>query len=174
MKLSSPIKSLLTLLVFLPTFAFAASHGDMGKDHKDHSDHEGTHMAKMVEKLGLDESQQMQWKNLHESHHPRMQEIRTEMKEQRKTLHEASKDGFDEAKAEAAAERLGELTTEASLMQARMHAQMDEILTDEQREKFKTYYGKGEKHDRHHNKDRKMKHHEGGGDQNKNADNHQH
>lgn len=163
MNVSSSIKSLLTLLVFVPALGFAASHGDMNKDHKDRGDH----MEKMAEKLDLDESQRMVWQSLHENHHPRMKEIREEMKEQRKALHDASKEGFDEAKAEAAAERLGDLTSEASLMRARMHAEVREILTEEQREKFKKYYSKSKKHDKHHKGGYDKEHGEGGRHENK-------
>ncbi len=158
MYLTSSIKSLLTLLVLIPALSFAGEHGDMNKDRKDRGDH----MEHMAEKLGLDESQRQQWRALHQGYHPRMMEIHEAMKEQRQALHKASKDGFDEAQAQSAADRLGELTSEASIMRARMHAEVREILTEEQLEKFDKYYDEAERHDKHHKKGEGMMHHQGG------------
>lgn len=112
------------------------------------------HMAEMLE---LTEEQRSQWKSMHEEHYPRMQELREKMQAQHQALREASEDGFDEEAAKKAARRLGDLVTESSLERARMHANLVDMLDDEQRAKM------AELHDRMrarmgHEKHEGMKH----------------
>lgn len=169
MYMQSHIKKLLALLFLVPALALA---GEQSGDDKSDRDSMG-HMKHMAEKLELTDSQKEQWKDLHEGYHPRMKEIHKEMKEQREALHKASKNGFDEAQAESAADRLGELTSEASLMRARMHAEVREILTEEQLEKFDKYYDEAKKHkqhDKHHKKDHGMKEHDNHREHNRKRD----
>lgn len=151
MKLPSRLISMLALLFLTPALAFADEQGK----HADKDKHRGgydKHMERMAERLELSEFQREQWSALHEEHHPRMREIHQEMREQRKALKSASEDGFDEFAAETAAERIGELTREATLMRARMHAEVRELLTEEQLDRFGDLHKKKAKrgHGKHH------------------------
>lgn len=141
----------LLALFALPLAAIAEQHG--GKDSK-----HDRHMARMAEKLELTEVQRNEWTALHEAHHPRMKEFKQQMQAQRKALREASEGGFDEAAAETAARRLGDLVAESSLERARMHADLKDILTDEQKASLAEYHKK-----KHGHKDGKHKarNHEG-------------
>lgn len=147
MNLPSKITSLLAVFLLVPAMAIAQEHGDM-------EDKASKQMERMADKLELTDSQRQQWQALHEQYHPRMQEIYEEMREHRENLRESSLNGFDEGLAQVAAERLGELTREASLLGARMHAQVGEILTDEQREQFSEHYKTRDKHGKKHGKDK--------------------
>lgn len=145
----------LLALFALPLAATANQHKDKDGDHS-------RHMERMADKLELTEDQRAEWTALHENHHPRMKELKQQMREQRKALRSASEGGFDEAAAEAAADRLGDLVAESSLERARMHAQLNDILTEEQQAKVSEYQKKkhghkGGKHKaRHHEGKRKM------------------
>lgn len=125
------VTTLLALMLVAPALAVADSHRERGE-----RDDPGRHMERMAERLELTEEQKEDWRTLHEAHLPRMREIRGEMLEQRRALRQAASDGLDETAAENAARRLGELTTEAELERARMHARLQEVLTEEQREKL--------------------------------------
>lgn len=136
----------LTALAVLALLALPLAAGaDKGKGHY------GMHMDRMAEKLELTDAQREQWKALHEAHHPRMQQLREAVREQHEALREVAMGEFDEAAASAAARRLGDLVAESALERARMHAQLHEVLTEEQRAKLAEYHegkhGKG-----HHGK----------------------
>lgn len=130
-----------------------AAGADAGKGEG----HHGKHMDRMAEKLELTDAQREEWKALHEEHHPRMQELQEAMREQHEALREAAKGGFDEAAASAAARRLGDLVAESALERARMHAQLHDMLTEEQRAKLAEFHegkhGKGH-HGEHGKKSR--------------------
>lgn len=135
-------------LLLAPGLALAHDHGPRGGGYGHQGDHE-QHMERMAEKLGLSEAQRQEWTALHQAHHPRMQALQAEMRTQRDALREAATaEGLDEPAAEAAADRLGELTREASLMRARMRAEVLQMLTEEQRGLFGQHYHKGEGHHR--------------------------
>lgn len=146
MKLFTRISSVLALFVLIPSIS-------MADDKDQHWGGQGRHMEHMAEQLELTDDQREQWENLHEVHHPRMREIHKEMQEHRKALKEASTNGFNEAEAEAAARQIGALTAEASLLKARMHSEVNEILTEEQREEF------NQMHDKRGKRGHGMKHH---------------
>jgi periplasmic protein CpxP/Spy len=140
MKLSARFASVFLALFLAPGLALAHDHGPRGAGAGYHGDHE-QHMERMAERLGLSEAQRQEWAALHETHHPHMQALRNEMRAQRNALREAATaEGLDERAAEAAAERLGELTREASLMRARMRAEVLQMLTEEQRGMFGQHY----------------------------------
>lgn len=150
-KLSAPLAML--ALLALPLSAGAEQHMGKGMGKGD----PGRGMERMAEKLDLTEEQRSEWQSLHEAHYPRMKELREAMQAQHQALREASEDGFDEEAAEQAAGRLGDLVAESSLERARMHAQVLEILNEEQREKMAEF------HDRmrdkmHHGEHEGMKH----------------
>lgn len=146
----------LLALFALPLAATANQHQGEEGDHS-------RHMERMADKLELTEDQRAEWSTLHEDHHPRMKELKQQMREQRKALRNASEGGFDEAAAEAAARRLGDLVAESSLERARMHAQLNDILTEEQQAKVSEYQKKKRSHKggnhkaRHHEGKRKMR-----------------
>lgn len=153
-KLSVPLA--LLALVALPLSAGAEQHMGKGMGKGD----PGRGMERMAEKLDLTEEQRSEWKSMHEAHHPRMKELREEMKTQHQALRKASEDGFDEEAAEKAAGRLGDLVAESSLERARMHAQILEILNEEQREKMAEFHDRmrgGMQHGKHEG----MKHKKG-------------
>lgn len=120
--MKTPVKILFAafvLFLLAPAAALADRHGERGE--RDH----GRHMERVAERLELTEAQKVEWKAIHEAHHPRMRELRQEIRVERRALREASDD-------QAARDRLDELMAEVSAEREQMHAQIREILTEEQ------------------------------------------
>lgn len=115
---------LFALLLAVPGIALADHHGK-----REHRGDSGRHMERMAERIELTDAQKAQWQAIHENHMPRMRELRTEMIEQRRAMR-------DEAAAEGASERMQALRSEMAELRAGMRAEVNEILTEEQRAKF--------------------------------------
>jgi Spy/CpxP family protein refolding chaperone len=125
-----------TLLFALPFAVIADEHGG------GQGGHGGAHMERMAEHLDLSEEQRQRMEAIHETNHPRMEELRSQMHEKKETIREAAMTG-DDAAAQAAADELGELASEAALLKANTMATVHGLLNEEQRERFE------EMHERH-------------------------
>ncbi len=106
-----------------------------GKGDHRHGGHMEHRMERMAERLDLDASQQEQIKAAFQAHAPELRELRKQIREQARELR-GQGEGFNEETARAQANRLGELTAEAAFVGARLHADINAVLTDEQRQKI--------------------------------------
>ena len=121
------------------------SHGKHGKN----SEH---YIERMTKQLGLSEDQATQVKTIKEKYQPQKQQLRTAMKEQRRSLKELMKtEPMDEAGVQQLAESMGKLKTDKILLKSKMISEINQVLTPEQREKRNAM--------KHH---RGYKHHERG------------
>ncbi|MEX0729732.1 MAG: periplasmic heavy metal sensor [Aquisalimonadaceae bacterium] len=127
--------SSLILGLSLSAAGIALAHGD-GHRGKGWSDERSGHMDRMAEKLELTDDQREQIRAAMQAHGPELRELRKEIREQRKALMNQGTDGFNEETARANADTLGELTGQAAFLSARMRADMQAVLTDEQRQKM--------------------------------------
>jgi len=124
------LTGMIAVLLTLPLVAVADHH--RGGDER--GDHRG-HMERMANQLDLNEEQRAEWQELHEAHHPRMQELREEIKEARGELQDAARQD-DRQGMETAADRIAQLTRESSITHARMQASVHNLLNEEQQEKL--------------------------------------
>jgi len=117
-----------------------------------HCKHKGargeSQLERMTEKLGLSDEQAGQVKAIQEKYAPQKQALRSKMHENRQALREAMHaDTMDQAKVEQLAEAMGNLKTEKILLKSKMHSEVSQVLTSEQRMKRKSMHQhKGGKH----------------------------
>lgn len=120
------IASGLILGLALAGTTVAAGHGD-GKRHHERS------MDRMAERLELTGDQREQIRAAMQAHGPELQELRQQIRAQREALREQTGD-FNEETARSSANALGELTAEAAFVSTRMRADIQAVLTEEQRQ----------------------------------------
>ncbi len=117
-------------------------HPGMGFDHPQA-------MERMAKRLDLTATQQEQIRAILESHRPQIRSVHERIREQRKALADASSNGFDENAVRAEADVLGDLVAEAAVLMSRVRADINEVLTPEQREKLKEFQQRAyRKHER--------------------------
>ncbi len=125
---------------------------EKGEYHKGkHCKHKGMRgeyrLERMTEKLGLSEEQVSQIKVIQEKYAPQKQALRNKMHESRQQLRQAMHaDAMDEARINQLAEAMGSLKTEKILMKSKIHSEVSQVLTSEQRMKRKSMHqhkGKG-------------------------------
>lgn len=147
MKSFKPIALLSTLLLAL-SFAAVADEDEHGS-----GDHHDRHMERMAEHLDLTEEQRQRVQAIHETNHPRMQELKTRMQAKREAVREAAMAG-DDAAAQSAADELGQLTAEAALLRANTMATVHGLLNEDQQARFERMHeNRGEGHG-HQGRDR--------------------
>jgi len=100
-------------------------------------------MEKMAEVLGLTAAQKAQMKAIHAASREVMKPLRQAMKENRQAMHNLDTQAADyQQKADLLAEQQGVLMVKKLKLRAADRAQMDRILTPEQREKAKAWHQK--------------------------------
>lgn len=109
--------------------AFADTQRGMGPWH-------GKGLERMAEALELSDGQREQIASTVENYRPQIRDQYGEVREHRQALHAATEDGFDEASAREHADALGEAIAEASFLMAQARADINETLTEEQREEL--------------------------------------
>jgi Spy/CpxP family protein refolding chaperone len=92
--------------------------------------------AWMQEKLGLTDEQAAQWQQLRTSQQEKMKAAQEAIQEKRKALGEAAQSGAGEAAIRAAAAELGTALGDAAVLRAAHTAEIKNILTAEQLEKW--------------------------------------
>jgi protein CpxP len=99
----------------------------------------------MVSRLGLDDEQQEQMKQIHLQHRDDSEALKEQMETARERVDElVDAEQFDEAAIRAAADEYGALQTESFVSRAEMQQEVREILTPEQYEELT------QMRDRHH------------------------
>jgi Spy/CpxP family protein refolding chaperone len=98
----------------------------------------------LTRQLGLTDAQSQQVKQIMDSKQDKMAAARTAMMTSRESLRKASQaTPLDEASIRSAAQALGQAEGDNALIQAQLHAQIVQILTDEQKQKFAAMSGPG-------------------------------
>jgi len=106
-------------------------------------------LERMTEKLGLSDEQASRIKSIQEKYAPEKQALRSKMFENSQALRDAMHSGkADQPKIQQLAETMGNLKTEKILLKSKMHGEVSQVLTKEQRLKRKTMRHHGGK--RHH------------------------
>ncbi|MCC5859225.1 MAG: periplasmic heavy metal sensor [Ectothiorhodospiraceae bacterium] len=111
------------------TLAGAAAAAGPRDGHRHHE----RQMEHMAERLELSSDQREQVQAAMQAHGPELQELHRQIREQRRALREQSAD-FNETAARSAADNLGALTAEAAFIATRMRADIQSVLTEEQRQ----------------------------------------
>jgi protein CpxP len=103
----------------------------------------GPFMGRMARVLNLTDEQREQISKIHAAEREIMKPVYEQMREIRQALDEATKDGqFNEAEVTRLAEKQGELLAQTIVSRERVHAQIWQILTPEQREKMAQFRDK--------------------------------
>lgn len=96
----------------------------------------------LTKQLGLSDAQAQQVKQIIDSKTDKMSAARTAMMMSREGLRKASQASpVDEAAIRSAAQALGAAEGDNALLQAQMHAQIVQVLNDEQKQKFAAMSG---------------------------------
>ena len=94
-------------------------------------------MARMARHLDLSDEQRTQVKVIRDSTRPEADRFADAMLENREAMKRLQQSGaFDEAQVREVAERRGALIVEMTVLKARVHSQIQAILTPEQRERM--------------------------------------
>jgi len=94
-------------------------------------------MARMARHLDLSDEQRTQAKAILDSTRPEADRFADAMLENREAMKQLQQSGtFDEAQVREVAERRGALIVEMTVLKARVHSQIQAILTPEQRERM--------------------------------------
>ncbi|MBV6272080.1 Spy/CpxP family protein refolding chaperone [Alcaligenaceae bacterium CGII-47] len=116
-----------------------ASHGspDRMSMHRSHDGMQG----RMFQRLDLSEAQRDQIFKIHHDQAPEMFKLKNSQRAAATKLRELSRAAtFDEANAQALATELGQAQGQLALLRAKQHAQIQAVLTPEQREQLKTSF----------------------------------
>ena len=98
--------------------------------------------SSLTRQLGLTDAQSQQVKELMEKRQEKMTASRNAMMAARETLRKATQTSpVDEAAIRSAAQALGQAEGDSALLQAQLHSQIEQILTDEQKKKFAAMSG---------------------------------
>lgn len=112
-------------------------------------------IERMATELGLSESQLKQVRAVEAKYHPKMQELRGKKKAGRQSLREVMQaDNVDQAAVKKLVQQQGDLKVEKIMLRSQMRAEIDKVLTAEQRAKMKEmrshrsegYHKHGKKH----------------------------
>lgn len=123
-------------------------HGKYCEKGKKHGDR----IERMRAELGLSESQVKQMQEIKDKFKPQKQALREKMRDNRKQLRTLMHaDSMNEAAINKAATVQAELVKEKILLRSKMKAEMNKVLTAEQREKMKTLREQRmeERHEKH-------------------------
>lgn len=118
-------------------------------DHYKRDGHKGKHcdkqgkksqyrMEKMIKHLGLNDEQAKKVRSIRESFQPKMEALRSTMKENRKQLREEMHaDNIDQSKVKKIAKTMGDLKANKIILRAEMRNEVHKVLTKEQRAEMK-------------------------------------
>jgi len=127
--------------------------GPCGCATDNETSNDGPYLQRMTKVLDLTEAQQASIKKIHAAERETTAALRAKKRENREALRRAEvAQPFDESTVRALAEQRGNLETELTVAKARVHNQIEAILTPEQRElaaKLRPEPGEGRK-ERHH------------------------
>ena len=114
---------------------------------------EGRFLDRMADRLELSPEQRSSVKAALEKSKPQMTAIKEKMRTNRKALRELGRDGSDDSRVQALARERGDLVASLVIERSKIRSDIQQILTDTQREQIKQMRSK-HRHDGHghHNK----------------------
>ncbi len=109
-------------------------------------------IGKMARKLDMTEEQRDQAFAIADKYRPQVREAKFAMRENMKTLHQLSTDSVDYTEqTQTLADQQGDLIADMIKLRTAMQADIEQILTAEQKTKFEKF--KNKRHRRHHDND---------------------
>lgn len=115
--------------------------------HKMQGGGEETRLERMAEHLGLSEEQLGKVRAVFDQYRPQQRELRDRMRENRKLLQDQMhQESPDQARIENLAKAQGDLKAQMIILKGKIHAEMNKLLTTEQRKQMqerREAYGKG-------------------------------
>lgn len=100
----------------------------------------GSRIERMTKHLGLNDEQVKQARAVRDNFHPQMTTLRDSMKDTRKQLREVMHGkSVNQDDVKKLATKMGDLKAEKIILHSKMQAEMNKILTVEQREKMKEF-----------------------------------
>ena len=128
-------------------FSMMSEHGFAGKDPE-------RMLNKMVRKLDLTNEQRDQAFAKLDEYQPKLRDSKFAIMDSFKTLHQLEAGNEDyQAKSTELADQQGDLIAEMIKLRLAMHADFEEILTEEQKVKFNEFKQKRGHHRKHHQDD---------------------
>ena len=109
---------------------------------------EGHFLDRMADRLELTTEQRLSVKAALEKSKPQMTAIKEKMRTNRKALRELGRDGGDDSRVQALARERGDLVASLVIERSKIRSDIQEILTDTQREQMKQMRWK-HRHDAH-------------------------
>ena len=109
---------------------------------------EGRFLDRMADRLELTTEQRSSVKAALEKSKPQMTAIKEKMRTNRKALRELGRDGSDDSRVQALARERGDLVASLVIERSKIRSDIQEILTDTQREQMKQMRWK-HRHDGH-------------------------
>jgi protein CpxP len=113
----------------------------------------GSRIERMTERLNLSDEQRKQVRAISDNYRPKMRSIADERRKNRQQLREVMlADTVNQGKVKKLAQKAGDLKTDKIILRGKMHAEVNKVLTKEQREEMKEWkgrrgYGRGYKSD---------------------------
>jgi protein CpxP len=146
-KLTIPFLAALSALVLVGTAARAQDNAGPGahpemrmeRHHREGGEMRGPEemLSRMTEKLGLDATQEQSVRNLMEAARPQFDSLRDRSRANRDALRDLDvNDPAYEAKLQDLATESGQLATEMTLLHGRLRADINAVLTPEQRQQL--------------------------------------
>ena len=109
---------------------------------------EGRFLDRMADRLELTTEQRSSVKAALEKSKPQMTAIKEKMRTNRKALRELGRDGSDDSRVQALARERGDLVASLVIERSKIRSDIQQILTDKQREQMKQMRSK-HRHDGH-------------------------
>jgi Spy/CpxP family protein refolding chaperone len=130
-------------------------HGMMKQGRKG----EGRFLDRMADRLQLTTEQRSSVKTVLEKSKPQMTAIKEKMRTNRKALRELGRDGSDDSRVQALARERGDLVANLVIERSKIRSDIQQILTDTQREQMKQMrskhkHGGHDGHDGHEHHDK--------------------
>jgi Spy/CpxP family protein refolding chaperone len=114
---------------------------------------EGRFLDRMADRLELTKEQRSSVKAALEKSKPQMTAIKEKMRTNRKALRELGRDGSDDSRVQALARERGDLVANLVIERSKIRSDIQQILTDTQREQMKQMRWK-HRHDGHGHHDK--------------------
>jgi Spy/CpxP family protein refolding chaperone len=114
---------------------------------------EGRFLDRMADRLQLTTEQRSSVKTVLEKSKPQMTAIKEKMRTNRKALRELGRDGSDDSRVQALARERGDLVANLVIERSKIRSDIQQILTDTQREQMKQMRWK-HRHDGHGHHDK--------------------
>ena len=112
------------------------------------------HLQFMAAKLNLTDDQKTQMKAIMQKEHPAMKPLHEQMRQIDQQLRQYVEGNFDEAKVGALAAQKAQIQEQVTVHETRVHNQLYQLLTDDQKSQLKEMEAKHQAHMQEHMKEK--------------------